>query len=82
MRVVLSEEHHGAAKPWDRGQRRSPSLKVPLEGYPWHLIPGACATELALARRVDTYGTGLRGLTRHVVRHFASVLEAIPAYAS
>ncbi|KAF8504700.1 T-complex protein 1 [Russula emetica] len=42
------------------------------------LIPGAGATELALASRVDTYGAGLRGLAQHAVRRFASALEVIP----
>jgi len=42
------------------------------------LVPGGGATELALARRVDTYGAGLRGLAQHAVRRFASALEAIP----
>jgi len=42
------------------------------------LVPGAGATELALARRVETYGAGLRGLAQHAVRRFASALEAIP----
>lgn len=42
------------------------------------LVPGAGATELALSRRVDTYGAGLRGLAQHAVRRFASALEVIP----
>ncbi|KAI0302325.1 T-complex protein 1 [Multifurca ochricompacta] len=42
------------------------------------LVPGAGATELALARRVETYGAGLRGLAQHAVRRFASALEVIP----
>ncbi|THH20492.1 hypothetical protein EW146_g884 [Bondarzewia mesenterica] len=42
------------------------------------LVPGAGATELALARRVDTYGAGLKGLAQHAVRRFASSLEVVP----
>ncbi|KAI0319566.1 T-complex protein 1 [Amylostereum chailletii] len=42
------------------------------------LVPGAGATELALSRRVETYGAGLRGLSQHAVRRFASALEVIP----
>jgi len=42
------------------------------------LVPGAGATELALSRKVDTYGAGLRGLAQHGVRRFASALEVIP----
>ncbi|KAA1476527.1 T-complex protein 1 [Dentipellis sp. KUC8613] len=42
------------------------------------LVPGAGATELELARRVDKYGVGLRGLAQHAVRRFASALEVIP----
>jgi T-complex protein 1 subunit theta len=42
------------------------------------LVPGAGATELALSRRVETYGAGLRGLAQHAVRRFASALEVIP----
>jgi len=42
------------------------------------LVPGAGATELALARRVDTCGAGLRGLAQHAVRWFASALEVVP----
>jgi len=43
-----------------------------------HLVPDAGATELALARRVDTYGAGLRGFAQHAVRPFASALEVTP----
>lgn len=42
------------------------------------LVPGAGATELALARKVDVYGAGLRGLAQHAVRKFAAALEVIP----
>lgn len=42
------------------------------------LVPGAGATELALARKVDVYGAGLRGLAQHAVKKFASALEVVP----
>jgi T-complex protein 1 subunit theta len=52
------------------------SLKALLKDP--RLVPGAGATELVLARRVETYGAGLRGLAQHAVRRFASALEVIP----
>ncbi|KZT03879.1 T-complex protein 1 [Laetiporus sulphureus 93-53] len=42
------------------------------------LVPGAGATELELARRVETYGAGLKGLAQHAVRRWASALEVVP----
>lgn len=42
------------------------------------LVPGAGATELELARRVETYGAGLRGLTQHAAKRYASALEVVP----
>jgi len=42
------------------------------------LVPGAGATELELARRVETYGAGLKGLSQHGVRRWASALEVVP----
>ncbi|TCD69397.1 T-complex protein 1 subunit theta [Steccherinum ochraceum] len=42
------------------------------------LVPGAGATELELAKRVDTYGSGLRGLSQHGVRRWATALEVVP----
>ncbi|KAI6100576.1 chaperonin Cpn60/TCP-1 family [Pisolithus sp. B1] len=42
------------------------------------LVPGAGATELELAKRVDTYGSGLRGLAQHAVKRYATALEVIP----
>ncbi|KAH9851114.1 T-complex protein 1 [Lenzites betulinus] len=39
------------------------------------LVPGAGATELELAKRVDTYGSGLKGLSQHGVRRWAQALE-------
>lgn len=52
------------------------SLKALLKDP--RLVPGGGATELALARRVDTYGASLRGLAQHAVCRFASALEVIP----
>ncbi|KIJ37599.1 hypothetical protein M422DRAFT_81515, partial [Sphaerobolus stellatus SS14] len=42
------------------------------------LVPGAGATELELARRVESYGASLKGLSQHAVRKFASALEVVP----
>ncbi|EAU91967.2 t-complex protein 1 [Coprinopsis cinerea okayama7 len=42
------------------------------------LVPGAGATELELAKRVDTYGSTLKGLSQHGVKKFASALEVVP----
>ena len=42
------------------------------------LVPGAGSTELELAKRVDAYGSGLRGLSQHGVRRWASALEVVP----
>lgn len=42
------------------------------------LVPGAGATELELARRIETYGAGLKGLSQHGVRRWASALEVVP----
>lgn len=42
------------------------------------LVPGAGATELELARRVETYGAGLKGLAQHAIKRYATALEVIP----
>ncbi|KAF8161576.1 chaperonin Cpn60/TCP-1 family [Crassisporium funariophilum] len=42
------------------------------------LVPGAGASELELAKRVEVYGSGLKGLSQHGVKRFASALEVIP----
>lgn len=42
------------------------------------LVPGAGATELELARRVESYGASLKGLNQHAVRKFATALEVVP----
>ncbi|RPD77099.1 T-complex protein 1 [Lentinus tigrinus ALCF2SS1-7] len=42
------------------------------------LVPGAGATELELAKRVEAYGAGLKGLAQHAVKRWAQALEVIP----
>ncbi|KAI0800251.1 T-complex protein 1 [Fomes fomentarius] len=42
------------------------------------LVPGAGATELELAKRVEVYGNGLRGLAQHGVKRWAQALEVVP----
>ncbi|PPR01387.1 hypothetical protein CVT24_006225 [Panaeolus cyanescens] len=42
------------------------------------LVPGAGASELELAKRVDEYGSSLRGLAQHAVKKFSNALEVIP----
>ncbi|KAG9312279.1 chaperonin Cpn60/TCP-1 family [Chiua virens] len=42
------------------------------------LVPGAGATELALGKRVDAYGSGLKGLSQHAVKRYATALEVVP----
>jgi len=42
------------------------------------LVPGAGATELELARKVEKYGSGLKGLSQHSVKRFAEALEIVP----
>jgi T-complex protein 1 subunit theta len=42
------------------------------------LVAGAGATELELAKRVDAYGAGLKGLSQHAVRRWATALEVVP----
>ncbi|KAI0366780.1 T-complex protein 1 [Pilatotrama ljubarskyi] len=42
------------------------------------LVPGAGATELELAKRVEVYGSGLKGLSQHAVRRWAQALEVVP----
>lgn len=43
------------------------------------LVAGAGATELELAKRVEQYGAGLKGLNQHAVRKFATALEVVPS---
>lgn len=42
------------------------------------LVPGAGATEMELAKRVDAYGSSLKGLSQHAVKRYATALEVIP----
>jgi T-complex protein 1 subunit theta len=42
------------------------------------LVPGAGATEIELSRRVETYGSTLKGLPQHSVKRFAEALEVVP----
>ncbi|KAI1790404.1 T-complex protein 1 [Ganoderma leucocontextum] len=42
------------------------------------LLPGAGATELELAKRVEVYGNGLKGLAQHAVKRWAQALEVVP----
>jgi chaperonin GroEL (HSP60 family) len=42
------------------------------------LVPGAGATEVELARRVEVYGAGMRGLGQHAVKRYAAALEVVP----
>ena len=42
------------------------------------MVPGAGATEIELARRVDAYGSGIKGLSQHAVKRYASALEVVP----
>lgn len=41
-------------------------------------VPGAGASEMELAKRVDGYGSGLKGLAQHAVKKYANALEVIP----
>ena len=42
------------------------------------LVPGAGATELELGKRIEAYGSGLKGLAQHGVKRYATALEVIP----
>ena len=42
------------------------------------MVPGAGGTEAELAKRVDEYGSGLKGLAQHAVKRYASALEVVP----
>jgi T-complex protein 1 subunit theta len=42
------------------------------------MVPGAGASEMELAKRIDGYGSGLKGLSQHAVKKFASALEVVP----
>lgn len=43
------------------------------------LVPGAGATEIELAKRVEGYGASLKGLSQHAVRRYATALEILPS---
>jgi len=43
------------------------------------MVPGAGATEIELAKRVESYGAGLKGLNQHAVKRYATALEVIPS---
>jgi len=42
------------------------------------MVPGAGASEMELAKRIDAYGSGLIGLSQHAVKKFATSLEIVP----
>jgi T-complex protein 1 subunit theta len=42
------------------------------------LVPGAGATELELAKRVEVFGNTLKNLSQHGVKRYAQALEVIP----
>jgi T-complex protein 1 subunit theta len=42
------------------------------------LVPGAGASELELAKRVEIYGSGLKGLNQHAVKRYGQALEVVP----
>ena len=42
------------------------------------MVPGAGATEIELAKRVDAYGSGMKGLSQHAVKRYATALEVVP----
>lgn len=42
------------------------------------MVPGAGATELELAKRVEAYGGGLKGLAQHAVKRWAGAMEVVP----
>lgn len=42
------------------------------------LVPGAGATELELAKRVEVYGASLKGLNQHAAKRYATALEIVP----
>ena len=45
---------------------------------PAEVVPGAGASEMAIARAVAAYGAELRGLAQHSARLFAAALEVVP----
>lgn len=42
------------------------------------MVPGADATEMELAKKIEIYGSGLKGLAQHAVKRYSGALEVIP----
>ncbi|KAF8920002.1 T-complex protein 1 [Mucidula mucida] len=42
------------------------------------LVPGAGASELELAKRIEVYGNSLKGLAQHAVKRYSMALEVVP----
>lgn len=42
------------------------------------MVPGAGATEIELAKKIESYGSGLKGLVQHAVKKYSSALEVVP----
>jgi len=42
------------------------------------MVPGAGASEMELAKRIDAYGSGMKGLSQHAIKKFATALEVVP----
>ncbi|KAF9074511.1 chaperonin Cpn60/TCP-1 family [Rhodocollybia butyracea] len=42
------------------------------------MVPGAGATEMELAKKVENYGSSLKGLAQHAVKRYSEALEVIP----
>jgi T-complex protein 1 subunit theta len=42
------------------------------------LVPGAGAAEIELAKGVEKYGSGVKGLAQHAIKQYATALEVIP----
>lgn len=53
-------------------------IKALVKDPEGRMVPGAGATELELASRVETYGAGMRGLSQHAIRKYAKALEVVP----
>ncbi|KAF8320398.1 T-complex protein 1 [Clavulina sp. PMI_390] len=53
-------------------------IKALVKDPEGRMVAGAGATELELAKRVEAYGAGQRGLSQHAIRKFAKALEIVP----
>lgn len=42
------------------------------------MVPGAGATEMELTKKIEIYGSGLKGLAQHAVKKYSGALEVIP----